>query len=121
MGIKALKDRRSAEGEQEGGAQDGGGKILRVKVVGKEGGGQKMDKAQEDAVKSKKEAQIAGGVAGSGEGAAMLKRGGILKKKKNHVKQGKTTGNVNGLFGSIYKNPSGSTIGGDSNLIIPVE
>ena len=102
MGIKALKGGKDDE-QQSGEAQQGGGKILKVKVIGEEGGGQKIDKAQAEALRAKKDA----GAAGSGDqktsGAAVMKKGGVLRKKKRHVKQGKTTGNTNGLFRSIYK------------------
>tara|TARA_Y100001973_G_C5184962_1_gene327228 strand:+ start:673 stop:1602 length:930 start_codon:yes stop_codon:yes gene_type:complete len=92
MGPLALlgKKKQGKSGEA-GKGKLGVGKVLKIKVIGEEGGkeGEGMSQLEQDEARAAKEANQAEGGGGSTSGEAVMKKGGVVKKKRRYVKEDK--------------------------------
>lgn len=91
MGPLALlgKKKQGKSGEA-GKGKLGVGKVLKIKVIGEEGGkeGEGMSQLEQDEARAAKEANQAEGGGGSTSGEAVMKKGGVVKKKRKYVSGG---------------------------------
>lgn len=112
MAMKALKKKKGG-GDSGGGGKLGVGKVLKIKVIGEEGGaqgesqGEAMSKLGQDEAVAGKEASQSKGGGGAISGAVsslVAKKGAIVKKrnykKRNYVKDDK---NADKVYEDIYK------------------